>query len=105
MNQNSLVTFTGILMLMVSIATTAKEGGFTVIIPGHGPVSDKGGLMACTNMLRTISSHIRKMIAEQSSLEQILAAEPTKDFDDEYGNGAIKNAAFVEMLYKDMTIQ
>jgi cyclase len=77
----------------------------TVIIPGHGPVSDKVGLMAYSNMLRTVSSRMRKMIAEQSSLEQILAAEPTKDFDDEYGNGAIKNAAFVEMLYKDMTTE
>ena len=105
MHQNSLVTFTGILMLMVSVATTAKEYAFTVIIPGHGPVSDKGGLMAYTNMLGTISSRMRKMIAEQSSLEQILAAEPTKDVDDEYGNGAIKNAAFVEMLHKDMTTQ
>ena len=61
--------------------------------------------MAYTNIPGTISSRMRKMIAEQSSLEQILAAEPTKDFDDEYGNGAIKNAAFVEMLYKDMTTQ
>ena len=75
----------------------------TVIIPGHGPVSDKDSLMAYTDMLGTVSSRIRKMIAEQSSLEQILAAGPTKDFDDRYGNGFIKNAAFVEMLYADMT--
>jgi hypothetical protein len=80
-----------------------KTPSRTVVIPGHDPVSDKGDLMACTNILRTISSQIRKMIAEQSSLEQILAAGPTKDFDNEYGNGAIKNAAFVEMLYQDMT--
>jgi cyclase len=75
----------------------------TVIIPGHGPLSDKDGLMAYTGMLRTISSRIRTMIAERSSLDQILAAEPTKDFDEAYGNGVIKNATFVEMLYKDMT--
>jgi cyclase len=75
----------------------------TVIIPGHGPLSDKDGLMAYTGMLRTISSRIRTMIAERSSLDQILAAEPTKDFDEAYGNGVIKHATFVEMLYKDMT--
>ena len=82
-----------------------KTPSRTVIIPGHGPVSDKGGLTAYTNMLETISNRMRKMIAEQSSLEQILAAKPTKDFDEEYGNGAIKYAAFVEMPYKDMTTQ
>ena len=93
-------------MLMVSVPQQPKKTpSRTVIIPDHGPVSDKGGLMAFTNMLGTISSRMRKMIAEQSSLEQILAAGPTKDFDNEYGNGAIKNAAFMEMLYKNMTTQ
>ena len=75
----------------------------TVIIPGHGPVSNKEGLVAYTNMLRTINGRIQKMITDKSTLAQILATEPTKDFDDEYGNGFINNTAFVEMLYKDMT--
>jgi cyclase len=75
----------------------------TVIIPGHGPVSNKENLVAYTGMLRTINGRIQKMIAGKSTLAQILTAEPTKDFDEEYGNGFIKNTAFVEMLYKDMT--
>jgi cyclase len=75
----------------------------TVIIPGHGPVSNKESLVAYTGMLRTINSRLQKMIAGKSTLAQILATEPTKDFDKEYGNGLIKNTAFVEMLYKDMT--
>jgi cyclase len=81
----------------------AMSDSKTVIIPGHGPVSDKNSLLAYTDMLKTVSSRMRKMIAEQLTLEQILAAEPTKDFDKQYGNGFIKNAAFVEMLYADMT--
>jgi glyoxylase-like metal-dependent hydrolase (beta-lactamase superfamily II) len=75
----------------------------TVIIPGHGPISNKEGVAAYTHVLRTISGRIQKMIAGKSTLAQILAAEPTKDFDEEYGNGFIRNTAFVEMLYKDMT--
>lgn len=75
----------------------------TVIIPGHGPVSNKENLVAYTGMLRTINGRIQKMITGKSTLTQILATEPTKDFDKEYGNGFIKNTAFVEMLYKDMT--
>ena len=74
----------------------------TVIIPGHGPVSNKSSLLAYTDMLKTISSTIGKMIAGQSTLEQIQAAEPTRDFDGKYGDGFIKNTAFVDMLYKDM---
>jgi len=74
----------------------------TVIIPGHGPVSNKSSLLAYTDMLKTISSTLRKMIAAQSTLEQIQATEPTRDFDGKYGDGFIKNTAFVKMLYKDM---
>ncbi|HAJ93000.1 MAG TPA: MBL fold metallo-hydrolase [Gammaproteobacteria bacterium] len=74
----------------------------TVIIPGHGPVSNKSSLLAYTDMLKTISSTLRKMIAGQSTLEQIQAAEPTRDFDGNYGDGFIKNTAFVDMLYQDM---
>lgn len=74
----------------------------TVIIPGHGPVSNKSSLFAYTDMLKTISSNIGKMLSGQSTLEQIQAAEPTRDFDGKYGDGFIKNTAFVEMLYKDM---
>ena len=74
----------------------------TVIIPGHGPVSNNSSLLAYTDMLKTISSSIGKMMSGQSTLEQIQAAEPTRDFDGKYGDGFIKNTAFVEMLYKDM---
>jgi glyoxylase-like metal-dependent hydrolase (beta-lactamase superfamily II) len=77
----------------------------TVIIPGHGPASNKEGLAAYTHMLRTISGRIQEMIAGKSTLAQILAAEPTKDFDEEYGNGIIRNTVFVEMLYRHMMTQ
>ena len=90
-------------MLKAVETVLARIDDDSVIIPGHGPVSDKNSLLAYTDMLKTVSSRMRKMIAEQLTLEQILAAEPTKDFDKQYGNGSIKNTAFVEMLYADMT--
>jgi cyclase len=75
----------------------------TVIIPGHGPVSNKEGLAAYTHMRRTISGRIQKMIVGKSTLVQTLTAKPTKDFDEEYGNRVIRNTVFAEILYKDMT--
>ena len=75
----------------------------TVIMPGHGPVSDRESLAAYTDMLKDISNRIRKLIDEQATLEEVLATEPTKDFDAQYGNGFIKNNVFVKMLYTDMT--
>jgi len=53
-------------------------------------------------MLKTVSGTVGEMMSGQSTIEQIQAAEPTGDFDGKYGDGFIKNTAFVEMLYKDM---
>ena len=90
----------GVLRALEKIAALSDSD--TVIIPGHGPLGDKNSLTAYTDMIRTISGRIHRMIDKQSSLEQILAAEPTRDFDEKYGNGFIGNTAFVKMLYADM---
>ncbi len=81
----------------------AMSDADTIIIPGHGPISNRKELVPYINMLKTISSHMKKMIAEQATLEQIQATAPSKEFDGEYGNGFIKNTVFVSMLYKGMT--
>jgi glyoxylase-like metal-dependent hydrolase (beta-lactamase superfamily II) len=91
----------GIINALDRILATADDK--TVIIPGHGPISNKHELAAYADMLKTISSRMRKLIAGQETLEQIQAVEPTKEFDEKYGNGFINNTAFVEMLYKDMS--
>ena len=91
----------GTLKAIREILAMADE--HTVIIPGHGPLSNKSGLTAYSGMLQTISDRIRTLINKQASLEEIQAARPTQDYDDIYGNGFIKNEAFVEMLYQDMT--
>jgi len=81
----------------------AMSDADTIIIPGHGPLSNRKELAPYVNMLKAISSRIQKMIAEQATLEQIQAAAPSKEFDGEYGNGYIKNTTFIGMLYKGMT--
>lgn len=58
----------------------------TKVIPGHGEVSDIDGLSAYVNMLKTVRLRIDGLIAEGNSLEQILAAKPTAEFDATYGD-------------------
>ena len=75
----------------------------TVIIPGHGPISNKQELTAWRDMLKTIIDPIRAMVGENASLEQIQAGMPTRAFDEKYGGGFINNETFVKMLYQNMT--
>ena len=75
----------------------------TVIIPGHGPISNKQELTAWRDMLKTVIDRIRAMVGENASLEQVQASMPTRAFDEKYGGGFINNEAFVKMLYRNMT--
>jgi len=74
----------------------AKPG--TRIIPGHGPLSNSRELQAYRDMLVGVSGRIAKLVAEGRSLEQIVAAKPTAEYDDKWGKGFIKPDKFVEML-------
>jgi len=75
----------------------------TVIIPGHGPISNKQELTAWRDMLKTIIDRIRAMVRENASLQQVQAGMPTRAFDEKYGGGFFNNETFVKMLYQNMT--
>jgi glyoxylase-like metal-dependent hydrolase (beta-lactamase superfamily II) len=49
----------------------------TKIIPGHGPLSDRDGLIAYRDMLALAKDRIEILIKEGHTLEEIVAAEPT----------------------------
>ncbi|MDX2218451.1 MAG: MBL fold metallo-hydrolase, partial [Burkholderiales bacterium] len=53
----------------------------TVIIPGHGPLSNKAELKAYRDMLATVSGRVKAQIAAGKKLEEIIAAKPTADYD------------------------
>jgi len=70
----------------------------TKIIPGHGPLSNKAELKAWRDALAAISANIHKLVAAGKSVEEIVAANPTAEFDAKYGNGFVKPPRFAEMI-------
>jgi cyclase len=74
----------------------------TTIIPGHGPLGDRAALQAYRTMLVTVRGRIKQAVAAGRTLEQVLAAKPTAEFDAVWGNGRITPALFVEILYKNL---
>jgi glyoxylase-like metal-dependent hydrolase (beta-lactamase superfamily II) len=71
----------------------------TVVIPGHGPVSDYQGLADYVTMLKTIRDRIQSLIATGASLEQVIAARPTAEWDEERGDPAL----LIDRAYASMT--
>ena len=58
----------------------------SVVVPGHGPVSTYDDLAAFIDMLETVRDRISSMIDAGMSLEEVIAAKPTAEFDEKYGD-------------------
>jgi len=55
-----------------------------IILPGHGEVGNIQDVRDMIKMLETVRDRISKMIDEGKSLQEVIDAKPTKDFDEKY---------------------
>ena len=92
---------TGMIGAADRILAIADEG--TRIIPGHGPLGSKADLKAYRDMLATAQDRVAALVKAGKTLEQVSSAAPTAQLDAKWGQGFLKPAAFVSILYKDAT--
>lgn len=90
----------GVIKAADQVSALANDS--TKIIPGHGPVGNKADLKAYRDMLASVSEKIKTMIKDGKTLEQVLAAKPTAEYDAVWGNGFLKPQKWVEMLYENL---
>jgi cyclase len=57
-----------------------------IVIPGHGPVADYAKLERYIEMLVAVRDRIAALVDSGASLEQVIAAQPTADWDEEFGD-------------------
>jgi len=70
----------------------------SVIIPGHGKLAGKKDVVEYKNMLVTIRDRIAKAIKEGKTVDEIMKADPTKEFISLYLN----RKEFVKSVYDSM---
>jgi glyoxylase-like metal-dependent hydrolase (beta-lactamase superfamily II) len=75
----------------------------TKIIPGHGPMATQDDLRGFRDMLVGVNERVSKLVGAGQTLDQVVAAEPTKPYDEKFGKGFLKPAAFVGILYAGKT--
>lgn len=75
----------------------------TPIIPGHGPLGDRADLEAYHDMLRTIRDRVAAMVEEGKSLEEVIAAAPTAEFDAAMADGFIGPEQFLGIVYESLS--
>jgi glyoxylase-like metal-dependent hydrolase (beta-lactamase superfamily II) len=74
----------------------------TMVVPGHGQVATFADLTAYIEMLRAVRGRIAELIAAGATLEQVVAAEPTREWNDKYGN---PTTYFIDRAYKSLAPQ
>ena len=78
--------------------------GDTVVVPGHGAATDRTGLVAFRDMLRSIEDHILALVEAQREIPEIIAARPTAKFDSLWGRGYVTGTHFTRMVLAGMGI-
>jgi glyoxylase-like metal-dependent hydrolase (beta-lactamase superfamily II) len=73
----------------------------TKVIPGHGPLSNREGLMKYRDMLITLRDRIKTQIDEGKTLEEVIASKPTADFD-KIKAQSVPPETFVKIIYNDL---
>ena len=71
-------------VLDLAIAEFRLEGG-TMMVPGHGRIVDSGDVAYYRDMVTIIRDRVQDMVKKEMTLDQVKAAQPTADYDTEYG--------------------
>jgi glyoxylase-like metal-dependent hydrolase (beta-lactamase superfamily II) len=85
----------------MSVTEFMSQGG-TMIIPGHGWISDAADVGYYRDMLMVIRDRIQAMVDKGMTLAQVKAAKPTMDYDPEYGREPGETSRFVEAVYRSL---
>jgi len=80
-------------------ANLKKATAETIIIPGHGPRGNKKELEAYGEMLNTITDKIKTLKNRGNTISEVVAAKPTKVYDEKYGNLIVNGDWFARLVY------
>jgi glyoxylase-like metal-dependent hydrolase (beta-lactamase superfamily II) len=83
-------------------ATIGRAGPNTKIIPGHGAITDRNGLIAQRDLILAVRDKIAALVAQNKSVEEVIAAKPTADFDARVPQGAQSVERFIKWLYAEI---
>ena len=75
----------------------------TVVIPGHGALSNKANVVKTLSMLKGMKEIGQKAVADGLSLEAFLNTNPSATFDDDFAVREDAGRVFATRVYQDLT--
>jgi glyoxylase-like metal-dependent hydrolase (beta-lactamase superfamily II) len=82
--------------------TIGMAGPKTKIIPGHGEIVDRAGLTAHRDMILAIRDKIAPMVQQGKTVEEVIAAKPTADYDARVPTAATTSERFILQVYTEL---
>jgi cyclase len=83
------------------IPVYGQEGG-TMVIPGHGRLSDVGDVINFREMVTIVRDRVQAMVKKGLTIEQVQAARPALEYEQRYSTPAWTTAMFVDAVYQDL---
>jgi glyoxylase-like metal-dependent hydrolase (beta-lactamase superfamily II) len=80
--------------------TIGRAGPHTKIIPGHGPVTDRNALIAQRDLILAVRDKVAELLAQHKTLEEVIAARLTAQFDAQVPRGSETADEFVTWVYE-----
>jgi cyclase len=90
-------------LVVPNVPLVLKSGG-TLVVPGHGYVSDYGEVVEYRDMLTVMKDSIQELVDKGQTLEQVKAANPAKGYRGRYGSetGEWTTDMFVEAVFNGL---
>ena len=92
-------TFDGLIRAQETVLATVDDN--TKIIRGHGPLGNKAELQAYHDMLVVVRDRVAKLVKAGKSQDEVVAARPTKEFEEKYGGTSFNAAQWIGRAYVD----
>jgi len=86
-------------MIRAAEANVAQVTDKTIVIPGHGPIANKSQLVDFRDMMLSVRDKVSTLKTEGKSLEEVVAAQPTADYDAKWGGFVIDGNFFSRLVY------
>ena len=86
-------------MIRAAEANVARVTDKTIVIPGHGPIGNKAQLIELRDMLVSVREKVSTLKKQGKSVDEVVAAKPTADYDAKWGRFVIDGNFFTKLVY------
>jgi glyoxylase-like metal-dependent hydrolase (beta-lactamase superfamily II) len=86
-------------MIRAAEANVTRVTDKTIVIPGHGPIGNKAQLIEFRDMLVSVREKVSAIKKKGKSVDEVVAAKPTGDYDAKWGGFVIDGNFFARLVY------